>query len=222
VSRLSLPSAARLERQRGVALIVALALIIALAGMALVGARSALLGESVSRNQLDIQVARQAAEAALRDAEKDLMLAPGAAPAGAVCARGDDRPVLNQIARFTSACRRGQCATADWQNTDYAAAATTKVGEPWWPAEQGGQWNNDMSTKPTRTSAAACAAFNGGVPLGVFTGAAAVTGVARQPEYVIEPIRRGESFFFRITARGFGYRSGTEVVMQSYFLVPAL
>jgi len=30
----------------------------------------------------------------------------------------------------------------------------------------------------------------------------------------------GDDDFFRITARGFGYRAGTEVVMQSYFKVP--
>ncbi|AWI52546.1 pilus assembly protein PilX [Aquabacterium olei] len=210
--------------QRGVALVVALVFIVALAGIALLSARSALMGESVSRNQLDIQVARQSAEAALRDAEKDLLLPSGSAPAGAVCPRGDDRPVLNQIARFSTACRRGQCSLSDSARlaADFSTASPTSVGEAWWPVAQGGQWNNTVATKPSRGSAGTCANFDGAVPLGTFTGTAAISGVARQPEYLIEPIRRGESFFFRITARGFGYRLGTEVVLQSYFLVPPL
>ena len=222
MSRLSASSP--FPRQRGVALVVALVFIVALAGLALLSARAALVGESVSRNQLDLQVARQAAEAALRDAEKDLLLPEGGAPAGAVCSRGTDRPVLNQIARFSTACRRGQCSLAEGARltANFATASASAVGEAWWPVAQGGQWNNAASTKPSAGNATACTTFDGAVPLGTFTGSAAVAGVARQPEYLIEPIRRGESFFFRITARGFGYRTGTEVVLQSYFLVPPL
>lgn len=218
------PSGAPQSAQRGIALVVALLFLLALAGITLLSARTALLGEKVARNQLDMQVSRQAAEAALRDAEKDLLLASGAAATGAVCARGDERPVMAQIARFKGTCLRGQCMFSDdaRKAADYGKATAEQPGEVWWPADKGGQWNNQVSNKPAVGQAGSCATFVGGVPLGTFTGAAPVAGVARQPEYLIEPIRRGESFFFRITARGFGYRLGSETVMQTYFLVPPL
>lgn len=210
--------------QRGIALIVALLFLLALAGITLLSARTALLGEKVARNQLDIQVSRQAAEAALRDAEKDLLLAGGAAPAGALCARGADRPVLAQIARFNETCLRGQCVYSDTarQSANYASASPTSRGEAWWPTPKGGRWNDNPNTKPRVGNVGSCANFTGAVPLGTFTGATPLAGVAQQPEYLIEPIRRGDSFFFRITARGFGYRVDTETVMQTYFLVPTL
>lgn len=215
--------------QRGVALIVALIFLLALAAITLLSARTAVFGEKVSRNQLDAQVSRQAAEAALRDAEKDLLLVGGAGaplPAGALCARGADRPVLAQVnsARFTGQCLRGQCEFSEEgrKAADYAAATDENPGEAWWPTDKGGRWNNNVDNKPSPGSVARCADFTGAVPLGTFTGAARLAGVARQPEYLIEPIRRGDGVFFRITARGFGYRLETETVMQSYFQVPPL
>lgn len=210
--------------ESGVALVVALVFLLALAGITLLSARTALFGEKVARNQLDVQVSRQAAEAALRDAEKDLLLAGGANPPGAVCSRGADRPVMAQIARFSSNCLRGQCIYSDAarQAADFSSASPTNRGEVWWPTSRGGQWNNNPNSKPSVGNAGACANFTGAVPLGTFTGTAPIAGVAQQPEYIIEPIRRGDSFFFRITARGFGYRVETETVMQAYFLVPSL
>ncbi|HET8868828.1 MAG TPA: PilX N-terminal domain-containing pilus assembly protein, partial [Aquabacterium sp.] len=58
--------------QHGIALIVVLVFLLALTAISLYGARQAVFGERVARNVLDAQVAHQAAEAALRDAEADL------------------------------------------------------------------------------------------------------------------------------------------------------
>lgn len=206
------------RHQAGVAMLVVLIFTLALTGIAIVSARLALMGESVARNQLDLQVARQAAEAALRDAETDLMLATGAQRTGAGCARGDERPVMAQVGRFNAECTRGQCSfnidQARQANYSTGAPASPQLAEAWWPTQRGGRWINDDDDKD-------CATFAGGVPLGTFTGARHIAGVAVQPEYMIEAIRRGE-WFFRVTARGFGYRVGTEVVLQSYFTVPPL
>lgn len=212
-------------RQRGIALLVVLVFTLALTGIALMSARLALSGEAMARNQLDMQVARQAAEAALRDAEKDLLLASGDKRAQATCARGGERPVLSQVVRFDGNCTRGQCAydEAVGRTVSYATASDTgQRGEVWWPSAKGGRWNDESATKPSADSETEtrCGGFTGAVPLGVFTGATAIRGVVQQPEYLMEPIRRGSGVFFRITARGFGYRPGTEVVVQSYFVVP--
>lgn len=210
--------------QRGVAMLVVLVFTLALTGIAIVSARLALLGEGLARNQLDLQVARQAAEAALRDAEKDLMIANGALDfPGAVCKRNAQRPVLNQITEFTADCLRGQCLVDPKKrgNVDFVkAAGNAELAEAWWPEDRGGRWGAPAEGKPRAGNTGPCEAFKGAVPLGSFTGARAVQGVAFQPEYLIELIPRGTDYFFRITARGFGYRAGTEVVLQSYFLVP--
>lgn len=207
------------SRQGGIAMLVVLVFTLALTGIAIVSARLALLGESVARNQLDLQVARQAAEAALRDAEKDLMIANGNVNfPGAVCQRGIERPVMEQTVQFTKECARGQCLFDQNQRmqVDFANAKPTKqdLAEAWWPEGKGGRWGD------AGKDVSGCGAFDGGVPLGTFTGANSVQGVAHQPEYLIEVIQRGLDTYFRITARGFGYREATEVVLQSYFQVP--
>ncbi len=209
--------------QSGVALVVVLIFMLALAGIAIVSAKSALMGEAVARNQLDIQVARQAAEAALRDAEADILQPAGVAPAGR-CSRGSERPAANFTSRATDDCIRGQCASNvdTLARADYAQAAASNASqaEAWWSGDKGGRWGE--SGKPAPGSTGACAQFTGGVPLGMFTGAAQIAAVSRQPEYLLEAVGVYTPTVFRITARGFGYRIGTEVVMQSYFQLPPI
>ncbi len=209
------------QHQGGVAMLVVLVFTLALTGIAIVSARLALLGESVARNQLDLQVARQAAEAALRDAEKDLMIANGSITfPGAACSRGImERPVMAQTVQFTKTCARGQCIFDQNQRAqvDFTKATDSKqdFAEAWWPVDKGGRWGD------AGKDSSGCA-FSGGVPLGTFTGASPIQGAVYQPEYLIEAILRGEETYFRITARGFGYRKATEVVLQSYFQVPQI
>lgn len=213
---------------RGMALLVVLVFTIALTGIALVSARLALGGEGLARNQLDHQVARQAAEAALRDAERDIMLSANYVPPASVtpaCRRDTERPVqVKEVVLGTAACLRGHCLLDEKElgKVSYATATSTTVGEVWWPVSKGGRWNNATDTKPKQGSDTNCLTFTGGVPLGTFTGAQPIPAVAQQPEYLLERLRRGTQLLFRITARGFGYRQGTEVVLQSYFVVPEL
>ena len=206
--------------QNGVALIVVLIFIVALTSLAIYSARDVSLGERLARNQLDSQVAREAAEAALRDAEFDLQLPNGTLRTGAFCSRDNitERPInTNQAgSSFGADCLRGQCsiATSILTSSNYSAAPSTTNYEPWWPATRGGLWNDDLSTKPTTAASANCASFKGGVPFGTFSGRTRIPGVSRQPEYLIEKITLD---FVRITARGFGRNPNTEIVLQSYF-----
>lgn len=216
----------RRHAQSGVALLVVLVFMLALTGLGLMSARLALGGEALARNQLDHEVAFQAAEAALRDAERDILLPPratGVKPAGAVCSRDTDRSSdgINFTA-FRDTCLRGQCDSDASQGgvRNYASASseTAKSGEVWWPTDKGGLWNNAENKGASGNDCN----FNGAVPLGTFTGAPDLVAVARQPEYLIEYTKRenGQRLVFRITARGFGYRQNSEVVLQSYFLYP--
>jgi type IV pilus assembly protein PilX len=219
------PHDARPCTQRGVALVVVLLFLLALTGLAVFSARYASLGEGMARNQLDAERARQAAESALRDAERDLMLTSATLPAGAPCDRGPLRPAADYPSAFAADCPGGQCSAVDdtYSSTDWSASTTSTGSVPWWPEAKGGRWNNKPDTKPSKGSAANCS-FNGAVPLGTFTGAAAIPGVARQPEYLIEIVSRGSNrlIFFRITARGFGASENTQVVLQSYFQPPLM
>lgn len=209
--------------ERGVSLIVVLMFVFAISGITIWAARQAMLGEGMARNQLDMEVARQAAETALRDAERDIMNMNDAVLTNASCSRGRDRPP--QATDFTATCARGLCIANE---AVYAASTwnAATVTEPWWPTGRGGRWNNDFSTKPSRepVNNNNCNNFTGGVPLGTFTGMAAIKGVAVQPEYLIEYFRRSSSVtyqptnYYRITARGFGYRLRTQVVLQTIFV----
>ena len=217
--------------QRGVALVMVLLFLVAITGLTVWAARQAMLGEGMARNQQDLEVARQAAESALRDAERDLKSVTPLATSLNFnsCTRGGE--ILPSS--FDTACTGGLCRIEDanYANTQWniAAAGSTANSEPWWPAGKGGLWgavNGSSGTaKPVRMTPTANSNCNfaGGVPLGTFTGAPAIRGVAAQPEYLIEYFRRSipgrkEMPVYRITARGFGYSTRTQVVLQSTFL----
>lgn len=228
------------EKQSGVALVVVLLFMVAITGIAIWSARQSILSEGMSRNQIDQEVARQAAESALRDAERDIMNPSSAILSNASCSRGTGEMSPND---FTPACDKGLCFKDDTAygvtNWGSAAANNKSVAEPWWPANKGGAWNDNFDSKPSRVpvTTAHCADFTGGVPLGTYTGVPAITGVAVQPEYLIEVFRRkhvrmnmGETqvsstgqnanqwtTMYRITARGFGYSQRTQVVLQTVF-----
>lgn len=202
----------RTRKQNGVALFVVMMFVIILSGMAAFSVRNATLGEKLARNQLDRSIAVQAAEAALRDAERDLFLR--VKPAAALCDRIArlERPASTTTfipkGNWSSTCTAGQCM--------FDSSAYTLGAAPWRPSDPTSNvpsvniWNNDSTTK----SGAQCN-FTGGVPLGKFTGAAPFLGVAKQPEYLMEYFQVGRSNIVRVTARGFGADPNTEVVLQS-------
>ena len=204
---------------RGISLPIVLIFLAVISLLATVGIRRATVSESLSRNQMDHEVARQAAEAALRDGERDLFIVEkdGLKLPGALCERGEDREVglLVSQPNFGKTCPRGQCAfTKPYYDASNFDATPVVNPQPWWPVGKGGLWNNDLSTKPTGEYVNCT--FVGAVPLGTFTGTPRLAGVVRQPEYLIEYIRLGEDSLIRVTARGFGSNAQAEVVLQSY------
>lgn len=210
---------------RGVALVVVLIFVVALSFIVIFSARNVSLGERLARNELDLQIAREAAEAALRDAEFDILLPSGAlwtttAGVSAKCSRGLARPVSEGITFFQPNCARGQCGLPETRYTDSnfaTATATSNTGEPWWPIGKGGLWNENLASKPSTVNDPKCNTFTGAVPYGTYSARPDIIGVARQPEYLIEYFATGAQKNYRITARGFGRNVNTEVVMQSYF-----
>lgn len=210
---------------RGVALPLVLVFLLVITILGTLGIRHATTSEALSRNQLDYEVARQAAEAALRDAERDLLLPGGGLMPNALCPRNDDRPLASALRapNFDTSCPRGQCRY-ELSYYDSSNYATVTNPEPWWPTinSKNGRWEGNpagpASTKPSDAAGPNTnCTFEGSVPLGTFTGVARLAGVARQPEYLTEYLARGDDKIMRITARGFGADVNTEVVMQTYF-----
>nr|WP_315231266.1 PilX N-terminal domain-containing pilus assembly protein [uncultured Albidiferax sp.] len=215
------------RRQQGASLVIVLLFLLALTGLTIWAARQSLLGEGIARNQQDLQVARQAAEAALRDAERDIVnVNYSGVLSNASCSRGYYVP--EATGRFDTNCTAGLCIRTDnYANSDWSQAAegSTDHSEPWWPKGKGGLWNDTVANKPGRVpvSTANCSTFTGAVPVGTYTGAPIIRGVAKQPEYILEFFKRNQIGgktvnLYRITARGFGYTNRTQVVLQSVFI----
>ncbi len=212
--------------------------LVAITGITVWTARQSILGEGMARNQQDMEVARQAAESALRDAERDIENSGLPASKWAVKSANLAKASCTRIRKliaidFTSNCVNGLCQRTDAQYATYnwSTATASTGGEPWWQTSKGGQWVNDFNdgtaTKPSRTTVTEndtkCTTFQGAVPLGTYTGAVPIRGVSVQPEYLIEYFKRSvpgqqEKDLFRITARGFGYTPRTQVVVQSLYL----
>jgi type IV pilus assembly protein PilX len=206
--------------QRGVALPVVLVFVLIMTMLSLFSMRSSVFKESISKNQLDTALAYQAAEAALRDAELDMLIASktkGAALLSATprCSRAAEfvSGLNDSLAAFQPTCLHGLCRQYGNVVSNFATGVNPEF---WWPAANGGIWNDVDTTKPF-FNGGTCASFTGGVPFGTYTGAALFPGVARQPEYLIELFQEGE-IFFRITARGFGADDRTEIVLQSHYV----
>jgi type IV pilus assembly protein PilX len=197
----------------GIALPVVLMFLLIITISAVYSIRRSTLSEGITRNQLDYEVARQSAEAALRDAERDLFASYTVKPTAALCDRSADRPLKDKLVAglWETSCPKGQCRVSPEYlvSSNYATKANP---QPWWPASKDGLWGNNENL--------ANCSFSGGVPIGTFTGTPNVSGVARQPEYLIEWIDRGSDPVMRITARGFGADLNTEVVLQSYVRPP--
>lgn len=204
-----------MKHQRGISLIVVMIFLVLITSLGTFAIRRVLFGESAARNQLDVEVARQAAEAALRDAERDILIAGPGLLSGALCDRNTDRPIRQAYSEpnFGTNCPRGQCRADNMSYYTASNYASNTNPMPWWPGSTG-KWNNNFGTKPP---VGTNCSFTGGVALGTFTGTPALTGVARQPEYLIEYMQRGLDVYYRITARGWGLDTNSEVVVQSYF-----
>ncbi len=215
------------HRQRGVSLVIVLVFVVILTSLGAYALRRVMLNENTSRNVLDLQIARQAAAAALRDGERDI-LSPNGSALGAVCQRSVDRPMPPVVGynfappTWDATCPGGQCVVGSGKRADaYIGSdfSSNTNPQPWWPASTAnGQppiWNNVAGSKPSPGSPANCATFTGGVPYGSYTAAPAVPGVWRQPEYLIEAVRSGFIIYYRITARGWGLNPNSEVLMQS-------
>ena len=191
-----------MHRQNGVSLAVTLLMLVAVLLLSTSVANIAMQTEKASRNDRDRQVAFQAAEAALMDAELDIEGAPNS---------GLSRSSLfaeDKVEGFVQGCGAGI-------DNPYLGLCLGGGAEPAWLAVDFSKEADDVRS----------------VPYGRFTGMAFQTGEgtlpAKPPRYIIEVLPytqagqgAGQSdmtFFYRVTAAGFGMRPASIVVLQSYY-----
>ena len=212
--------------QRGASLIIVMLILIVVSILGVGGAQIALMAERGARNDRDMQVAWQAAEAALVDAELDLT---SAAPNASSPARG----ALFGMTRVGTPARNVQADKVDVNNfvADCGSASAVGTGG----LSTFGLCSLPVTGKPAWLTVNFETTGSGAqtVPFGQFTGrsfASGSTGAqpARAPRYIIEAIRdEGASsrdkassdikYVYRVTAMGFGPRDDIQAVMQMIY-----
>jgi len=207
--------------ERGAVLVVSLMFLVVLTLLALTSMSGTTLEERMAGQYRDLNLAFQSAEAALRDAERDLFGVtavgapapgtPGGARANVISGRtgfGDGNDTAN-----------GTCT--DSGNVNYG---------------RGLCYPRDPGVHPRFPTADLSAASTVAVPYGTYTSATPLLGVSNQPRYLIEAIwsgvpagptqsigaGAGPPTYYRITARGFGANQNTRITLQEMYLKPQL
>ena len=208
-------SAAGRSPQRGFSLIVVLLMLVIAMVLGIGAAQLSLVGERSARNDRDAEVAFQAAEAALVDAERDV-LGPNPASAQRLCLfNGTD------VSAFVPGCgvagmQQGLCAPAEvgdkppWMTIDFAAGNARSVAY------------GSFTGQSYAAGDDAAKARAGTLP-------------ARSPRYIVEAVRNfggwqsnqlqsasagKASYLFRVTAIGYGMQEDTQVVLQTNLYKP--
>lgn len=181
--------------QRGASLLVVLLILMVVTVLGLGSAQIAMMGERGARNDRDLQVAWQAADAALLDAEADMMGSSGTT-------RGSLFDGRNAVP-FLAGCGIGQAV---------GLCSPNASGKPVWLTVDFEA--DDDSAKTT--------AFGAFTDHGFAAGAAGVQP-ARVPRYVIELIpdpvgdMSDPAYLYRVTAMGFGPRADIQAVLQTVY-----
>jgi type IV pilus assembly protein PilX len=197
-------TALRYQSQQGASLIMVMLILMVVSVLGVGGAQIALMGERGARNDRDQQVAWQAAESGLIDAEFDLI---------------DSTYTLTRKTQFDGKNRNvfySGCGTASSAatNKSIGLCALNTAGKPAW-----------LTADFTVDSGAATT-----TEFGTFTGhtfASGTVGIqpAKKPRYVIEMVpdpigdKSDPSFLYRVTAMGFGPRADIQAVLQMIYRI---
>ena len=204
------------QQQKGMSLIMVLLILIVVSMLGVGGAQIAMLSERGARNDRDMQLAFQSAEAALIDAQTELC---DPSSLGTGCTVVSDRQKIN-----------GRDLTFDGQNVAIFNSATATTGQTrgLWPAQATGKpaW---LTVDFTDTSDTAPSAYLGQFTHANFTSGTAGVQPAKPPRYIIEAIQpvnvtgmdatanKDPLVLYRVTAMGFGTRGDIQAVVQMLY-----
>jgi type IV pilus assembly protein PilX len=227
--------------QRGFVLVTSLIFLMVLSVLGMMAVRGSLFEERMAATDRDMAIARENAELALRDAERDILgvrfdgqfcavvgcttVRPaGTRPANAVDGGNfwvDGSPDVSQVG-----IEDGGIGLPLAEQGVFTSTTTTACGRPVW---SGANWNDGVI--PARSCLGTINAALQTIPYGTFTDAPFnLQGVPR-PRYIVEMLNANRDMqvaqtslklYFRVTAVGFGRTSGangarTSVTLQSTF-----
>ena len=189
--------------QSGVSLIIVMIVLTVVSLLGVAGIQISSLAEKSARNDRDLQIAMQAAEAALLDAEFDI-IGPGPSTR---------RAVFDDDTAFVEGCgtvgnSQGLCLLRTvpnikpaWLTVDFTAtgnnAATTEFGTFTGRPFAAGSTGIQPSKRPRYVIE----------PMGTTVGGLETRSISEKPQ--------GESKLYRITAMGFGPRDDIQAVLQA-------
>jgi type IV pilus assembly protein PilX len=176
--------------QRGISLVIVLIFLTVLSLLGITMIQGSTLGARIARNEADRNLAFQAAEAALRDAENDIRYK---------LYDGSDCPVGGVI-----------CRTEKINGTDFDTPCLKGLCAPYIPGQIG-----SVLTEPIWTTASNWSPTGPSVEYGTYTNAPDIPTVASQPRYLIERFKIFESEVVRITAIGYGLNRSTRTMVQT-------
>jgi type IV pilus assembly protein PilX len=190
----------KLSRQSGAVLIISLIMLLLLTIIASVGLQNSGLEEKMAGNLRDRNLAFQAAEAGLRDAEFDI------SNLNFNNTKHSNTPRINGLSSFVADCGASTSSNANDDGLCYNGAA-------------------GYTTAPIESTVNMYPSVNTGKPsvgYGSFTNAPALPNLSAQPRYIIEGFRfrtpgKGVEFFYRITVRAQGVNENTVVWLQEFF-----
>ena len=193
----------RMQGQQGASLMVVLILLIIVSLLGVGGIQLATMGERGARNDRDQQIAWQAAEAALMDAEMDLD--PNSMGTGS--RRATFGPTTDASAFVLN------CGSS---NTNRGLCAENATGKPAW-----------LTVDFLNTSSPKTAAWGDFTSRGTTYPSGGGLKSYQPPRYVIEAVKdpaevqtKGlieSRYVFRVTAMGFGPRQDIQAVMQMIY-----
>jgi type IV pilus assembly protein PilX len=191
------------RRQRGAILVLALMFLVLLTIIGVSSISGVTLEEKMAGNLRNQNMAFQAAESALRDAEMDLEDAIG----GTVGTIGNSCPAPCHRDPWTIATRFATLCNVAFTNGLCRADAATGGFQTEIVTAAGWDWTHTDKT----------------VEYGRYTGAKPLPNVARQPRYVIEWLQQRDDVgnplirHFRISARGWGATETSTVTLQTVY-----
>ena len=207
--RLNVRNAKRqVQNENGVSLIIVMIILTVVSILGIAGIQISSLGEKSARNDRDLQIAWQSAEAAMLDAELDVMSSSNPARSALF---GSD------TSAFVAGCGQG-AVTAGL----CALLPATGIKPSW------------LTVDFTETGSSAHTAEFGQFTGRQFSAGAVGTQPVRPPRYVLEPIidtnsgksdarnrsATEKSISYRVTAMGFGPRQEIQAVIQGIIRRP--
>lgn len=180
------------HRQEGASLIMVMMILIIVSLLGISAAQIGLMSERGARNDRDMQIAWQAAEAALIDAEFDMT--------GAAATRKDLFDGKNRTAFLPG------CGTS---GTTVGLCAVTSSGKPAW-----------LSVDFTNTTSSARTTAFGTFSGRTFKSGNLGVQPAQAPRYIIEALEDPldkKFLVYRVTAMGFGPRTDIQAMLQMIY-----